>query len=92
MKKIRIVMTMTAFALAVAGAVASSSFTPAASGVFGYTPEGYCINEGVSVPSGCSSSSGSTLCYAYFPQYGDYLPIYSVRASASECLLPYKRW
>lgn len=85
-------MTMAAFALAVAGAVASTASMSAETGVFGYTPEGLCISESVSVPSGCTNSSGSTLCTAYFPQYGGTLPLYSVRWSPGECAVPYKRW
>lgn len=84
-------MTMTAFALAIAGAVASTASSSAETGVFGHTYEGLCINEGISVPSGCTNSSGSQVCTAYFPGYGDYLPIYSVRIGG-ECLTPYMRW
>ena len=84
-------MTMTAFALAVAGAVASTASQSAETGVFGYTSEGFCINEGLSVPSGCTNSSGSQTCTAYFPDYGATLPIYSVRIGGV-CSTAYRRW
>lgn len=85
-------MTMTAFALAVAGAVASTASSSAETGVFGYTYEGLCISEGgISVPSGCTNSSGSQICTAYFPGYDGVLEIYSVRIGGT-CLTPYRKW
>jgi hypothetical protein len=90
MKKIRIMMTAAAFAVAVAGAVTSNALTPPP-GVYAYTPEGYCIQGDMSLPGGCNSSSGNQVCTAYFEDYGN-LNIYSTRWSEGECVFPYLRW
>lgn len=93
MKKVRIILTIAAFALAVAGAVASRASTSMLHSLYGETFEGACIHEAaVQLPSGCNTVSGSTLCTANFPEYGADLPLYSTQWSPGECLNPYTKW
>jgi hypothetical protein len=92
MKKIRIMMTMAAFALAIAGAVTSNALTPPPN-IYAYTYEGYCIQaqQGAQLPAGCNSSSGNRICTMYFEDHGE-LGIYNTRWSEAECVFPYIRW
>lgn len=90
MKKIRIMMTMAAFAIAMVAAVASSAVTPTPD-VFVFTSEGLCVEVATQLPSGCSSFGGSQTCLVNTEEYGN-TTAYSIQYDPYTCIGAYMRW
>ena len=89
MKKTRIIMTLLAFAIALAGATASAIMPPE-DGIFGKDSFGLCT-PGVLEQTGCGNG-GTHQCTVYIADLDEFAPAYSKKADGANCAKPFRRF